>query len=247
MMKPLKLFCFPYAGGSAYSYNDWNGWFHKSIQLIPIELSGRGSRFEDSLYDNFDEAVQDLYVQIKPHLDGTPFAFFGHSMGSLLSFELARLLIQNNDRTPELLFFSGCTAPHKVKREKLLHTLDDREFLEEIKKMEGTPSDFFQNDELMAFYLPILRNDFRIVEQYVYKEMDVRFPCSIMILHGSEEKGMEGVKEWGKFTCKRSSIHVFPGGHFFIHKEAQQVARRINNTLLSIISAKIQQGVNNYA
>ena len=88
-MKKIKLFCFPYAGGSAAAYNKWRQYLDKHIELRPVELAGRGRRIYDPLYQSIEEAVDDVYQLISPELAKGPYAFFGHSMGGIIAYELA--------------------------------------------------------------------------------------------------------------------------------------------------------------
>ena len=87
----LRLFCFPYAGGGAAVYRSWGGLLPREIQPCPVNLRGRGSRFTEAPLERLEAVTESLAEELAPHLD-VPFAFFGHSMGALIAFELTRLL-----------------------------------------------------------------------------------------------------------------------------------------------------------
>jgi len=112
-MKKIKLFCFPHAGGAASSFNYWKKYLDLAhIELCPLELPGRGRRFSEKLLHSMQEAVEDIHGLIKNDLDSSPYAFFGHSLGCLLAFELGHKALQSDQRNPLHIFFSGHTPPH---------------------------------------------------------------------------------------------------------------------------------------
>ena len=105
-MKRIRLFCLPYAGGSAMLYTRWKKFLHDSIELYPVELAGRGSRSKEPFYNSVNDAVDDIYNSIEETLDDTEFAFFGHSMGCVLVYELMYRIKELKNRIPIHAFFS---------------------------------------------------------------------------------------------------------------------------------------------
>ena len=232
--KKCKLFCFPYAGGSATIYNKWRQFIDKDIELYAVELAGRGKRVYDPLYNSIDEAVEDVYGIIKDELNGTPFGLFGHSLGGLVAFELAHKLRESCLPQPSCIFFSGRGAPHVPKREdkELYHKMCDEKFREEILDLGGTPKEFFEHPELLEVMLPMLKNDFRIAETYKSSEKIRAFDYDINVLIGKEEDvTAEQVHGWKEHTNKLCSTHYFAGGHFFINEETGRVVELINRTI----------------
>lgn len=116
-MHKITLFCFPYAGGSAVAYNKWKKYNNTNIEIIPIELAGRGKRFGEELYDKIEDAVDDVYEIVKSNING-PYGLFGHSMGSIIAYELARKINNSNLPNPEYIFVSGRKPPHIEENEK---------------------------------------------------------------------------------------------------------------------------------
>lgn len=110
-MGKLKLFCVPYAGGSSSIYLKWKPLLEWRIEIIPLELRGRGSRFDEPFYENFSDAIQDLYHAIRPQIENERYAFFGHSMGSLMIHDLIQKIEDNNLQSPEHVFFRA-VSPH---------------------------------------------------------------------------------------------------------------------------------------
>ncbi|MBJ8054124.1 thioesterase [Bacillus cereus] len=231
-MKKTKLFCFPHAGGSAFSYSKWKNYFNPHIEVVPIELAGRGYRIEESLYQSMEEAVNDVYNSIVKQLDNSPYILYGHSMGSLIAYELARKIQDSNNVLPEFLVLSGRNHPNS-KIKNIRHNLPDEQFKNEVIAMGGTSSKVFQSEELLEMFLPILRADFKIVETYIHdynmKACDVDF----LILNGKDDEftTYEEVKKWVQYTNKMCTFHSFEGQHFFLHETIEEIVSIITRKL----------------
>ncbi|MEH7753270.1 thioesterase domain-containing protein, partial [Bacillus toyonensis] len=178
-MRKTKLFCFPHAGGSAFSYAKWKNHFNPYIEVVPIELAGRGYRIEENLYQSMEEAVNDVYNNIVMQIDDSPYILFGHSMGSLIAYEVARKIQDSNNELPEFLVLSGRNHPNS-KIKNIRYNLPNEQFKREVIAMGGTPSGVLQSEELMEIFLPILRADFKIVETYIH-DNNIQ-PCDIDFL-----------------------------------------------------------------
>src|SRR2546421_132109 len=134
----LRLFCFPYAGGSSRLFYRWQEGLPASVEVVPVELPGRGMRLSQPPFANLRPMVQAIVEAIAPRLD-KPFAFFGHSMGALISLELARALRREHGREPVHLFVSGRRAPHLPETLPPMHDLPEAEFIEGLRGLNGTP------------------------------------------------------------------------------------------------------------
>ncbi len=235
-MGKIKLFCLPYAGGSANIYMEWKKYLHPLIELNAIELAGRGPRSEVPFYKSVDEAVSDIYNRIKDDLNNCRYVIFGHSMGSVLAYELAYKIKSLQHLPPLHLFFSGRHAPQIKKDKKNLHVLPDNEFMREVIELGGTPKELLENRELLEIFLPILRADFQIVETYNYIEKNEKLDCDITILWGKqeEETTISDISLWRGHTNKSCRIHLLNGGHFFINEFMQDVVSIINSEILSL-------------
>jgi medium-chain acyl-[acyl-carrier-protein] hydrolase len=232
-MQTIKLFCFPYAGGSAVIFNQWKRYLQPGIELVAIEYAGRGKRIDEALYKDLPDAIEDLFQLIKPQLGRSPYALFGHSLGGLVVYELAQKIRAHRLPAPMHIFFSGKRAPHIEKKdEKKYHLMDDDEFRKELIGLGGTPPDFFENHELVNVFLPILRNDFKLTEMDTCHGEIHPLDNSISVFLGrDEELTPEPYEEWKKHTKGICNIHYFDGNHFFLHKQAAQVAGLISQTL----------------
>jgi len=233
-MKKIKLFCFPYAGGSSVVYDKWKKHLSHSIELIPIEYPGRGRKFTAPLCENINEIVADAFDSVKNHLDGSSFSFLGHSMGALIAYELSHKLKQLNYVAPVHIFFSGRLAPHIMNPYKNLHVLNNMEFKEELLKLGGTPLDALENKDWLRIFLPIIRSDFKAVELYNYSKENSILDSEFTILYGEDDYLInDKIREWHQHTEKKCTFLKFSGGHFFITDNVTEIASIINNTLTS--------------
>lgn len=238
-MLKIKLYCLPYAGGSAAIYDRWRNFLDSQIELEPIELAGRGRRFNDSLYGSLDDAVDDIFNLIKNEIHHQPYALFGHSFGASLSYLLVRKIKLLKLPEPKHIFFSGKGAPHlKDIEHKKFYLMDDEEFAKELIALGGTPPEFFQHKELTDFMLPILRNDFKLADVSLCNGEITPFNFDITVFLGKEEFiNAEQIDGWKQYTSKMCTVHHFNGGHFFLHKEINQITNIINQVLKGNYSA----------
>src|SRR5262249_28939051 len=149
-------------------YRGWANSLPENVHVIPVELPGRGSRLKESPFVGLSDLVEALTEAIEPLLDG-PFAFFGHSMGAMIAFELARSVCQQLNSRPEILFASGRRAPQIPDATPPSYDLPDEEFLAELRRINGTPDDVLAHRELMGLLVPLLRADFQMVQTYQYR------------------------------------------------------------------------------
>jgi surfactin synthase thioesterase subunit len=238
-MSQVTFFCFPHAGASATTYYKWRQFIDASFEIYPLELAGRGKRFSENMYNSLEEAINDIYYQIKPLLT-SPFAFFGHSMGSLLAHELSCKIKQQDGLDPVHLFVSGRKAPQYTVSERKIHLLSDDEFKREIKKLNGTPEEIFQNQELFNLFLPILKADYKLIEEYKYPIRNYRLNCGITVLNGMEDDTKtEELMAWSELTNGESKIIDFKGGHFFIYDNLDSIAKLVNETITKSLNDNI--------
>ncbi|NET84374.1 MAG: thioesterase [Moorea sp. SIO1F2] len=225
----LRLFCFPYAGGAASSFRTWPDPLAPHIEVCPVELPGRGKRMREPLVTSLLPLIETLVPALLPYLD-IPFAFFGHSLGTLISFELARQLRRQEAPSPRHLFISGRRAPQVPARKPPLHNLPKSELIEALRKYNGTPEAVLANQELMELFLPILRADFGINETYTYtSESPLNCPISVFGGLQDTDANSDELAAWRDQTSSTFTVHMFPGGHFFINnnKECNQLLQLI--------------------
>lgn len=232
-MHKIRLFCIPHAGGSATSFISWKKLLNDAVDLHPIELRGHGKRNEEPLYKSISDAVNDLYAIISPLLDDLPYALLGHSMGSIIAYELGRKIQQNNRPEPIHMFFSGRYPPYLKECEIKIHTLNDEQFIREFVKLGGLSAEFLENEALMNYMTPILHADCEIVENYLIAQEIVQFKCDISILTGTYDHTCkkEELERWKECTQQKCTIYSFDEDHFFLHKQKNDVIKVILRVL----------------
>lgn len=215
---PWRLFCFPYAGGSARIYRDWGFLLSPRVEVCPVELPGHGRRMAETPLTQLDSLVQNLGELLLPLLD-RPFACFGHSLGGLIAFELARWLRSHQQPEPLHLWISAARAPQLPITDPPIHTLPKAQFMAELLRYNGTPAAVLENAELMELLLPSIRADFALLETYRYQPQPP-LACSMTALAGTQDPiiSFDEVIPWQIHTVGAFSLHVVPGDHFFIHQ-----------------------------
>jgi len=230
----LRMFCFPYAGGGTAIFRSWQDRLPSTVEVYPIELPGRGARWKEPPFLRLPPLVQSIAAAIIGILD-KPFVFFGHSMGGLLSYELAQYLRIHYGLEPAHLFISGCRAPHAFQDDKQTYMLPDSEFLERVRELNGTPSEILEDAELMTMVLPIIRADFAICDNYTYSPLPP-LSCPITTFGGTEdtEVSVDHLVAWQEHTKKRFVMHPLPGDHFFINSAQSFLLDKLSNELLGL-------------
>ncbi|MHC5594895.1 MAG: thioesterase II family protein [Nostoc sp.] len=227
----LRLFCFPYAGGSSAIFRTWPNNLPSNVEVCAVEYPGRGRQMKSEPLTRLEPLVEAIAPELISYLD-KPFAFFGHSMGGLVSFELTRLVRSQYSLTPFHLFISARRAPQVPFTKPLLHILSDPDLQSELRTLNGTPKAVLESMELMQMFLPILRADFAVLETYVYTQKQP-LECPITVFGGlqDQEVSHEELQGWREQTIAAFSLHEFNGDHFFIHSDQQLLFKLISQEL----------------
>ena len=222
-----RLFCFPHAGGAASTFREWPQRLPSTIELCAVQLPGRERRLSEEPFTRFDEIIPVVAAAIEPCLD-RPFAFFGHSLGGLIAFEVSRLLRGRGARQPIHLFVSGCNSADKLEHGVPINKLSDSDLLGQLRRYDGTPDDVLMDQELMELALPLLRADLTLAESYLYRAGEP-LNCPISVYGGESDSAttQEGLEEWKMHTTGLFTVTMFPGGHFFLHGARDRILNLI--------------------
>jgi medium-chain acyl-[acyl-carrier-protein] hydrolase len=217
----LRLFCLPFAGGGASAYRLWSAGLPSWIEVCPIQPPGREDRYREPPFTSLTALARLLARELAPYLD-KPFVIFGHSMGALVAFEIARALRQSQMPAPLALLPAAYPAPHLPLARAPIHHLPDADFIEEMRRMQGTPAAVLENRELMDFVLPILRADFQACDTYVCAP-ERPLDCPFVAYGGTDDGEVTepALEQWRAQTCAAFERRMFPGTHFFVqaHRE----------------------------
>jgi medium-chain acyl-[acyl-carrier-protein] hydrolase len=213
----LRLFCFPHAGTGASIFRTWSDGLPTDVEVCPVQFPGRGTRLAETPFTRLAPLVQAIAQALVPLLD-KPFAFFGHSLGALVGFELARQLRRQSGVQPVRLFISADRAPQIPHRDRPLHALTEGELLHELRRLNGIPGKVLEEAELMQIMLPILRADFAVYETYVYSA-ELPLNCPISTFGGLQDRRVSrgDIEAWRDQTSSSFSLRMFDGDHFFLN------------------------------
>jgi len=211
----FRLICFPHAGGGTATYAAW-GRYLPDVELWVARLPGRENRLHEEPYHHLPPLIRYLADALPANPD-RPVLFFGHSMGALISFELARELRRRDLPQPAHLFVSGRRAPHVPDIALSVLGLPAAEFVAHVGRLGGTPVEILQDPELCKLILPALRADFSVCDTYTYTD-EPPLTSGVTALGGREdtEEPPDVLASWREQTTGHFSRHVFPGDHFFV-------------------------------
>lgn len=217
---PMRLVYFPHAGGAANTSFQLSAALPPVAEVISVQYPGRHDRFSEPCVDSLNTLADEI-PQWLDALDDKPMAFFGHSMGAVLAFEIARR-IQADDPspaagpTPTHLFVSGRRAPTVV-REERVHLLDNKGLVADMRALQGTDDSVFDDPEVLGLVLPSVRADYRAIETHVY-EPGPPLTCPVTAVIGDSDPRVSraDAEAWRQQTTGEFRLLVFPGGHFYL-------------------------------
>jgi medium-chain acyl-[acyl-carrier-protein] hydrolase len=228
----MALVCFPYAGGNPYMFLDWRGRLGPQVEVIGIQLPGRGARLQERPYHSVTE-IADETVRALAALQGRPFVFYGHSLGALIAFEVTRRLRALGKREPSHLFVGGARPPHMGPILPHLHTLEQASFLDSVQaRYGGIPAAILREPELLDLFLPPLRADFAAYETYEYAWEDP-LTCPISAFAGVDDPLVTPVlmAEWSRHSSAGFDLSVLRGDHFFLGQSRDELVGMIRRKL----------------
>lgn len=230
-MERIKLFCIPHAGGSASIFYRWKDMLSENIEMIPIELAGRGRRCKESPYCSWESAVDDIYHQIKEKVGNTRYSIFGHSMGSWLALGVYKKIIEFSIAEPAQVFFSGNVPPHKKSSLYSVCMMSDEEFIQYILEKGDTPKEIFESTELRNMFLPVLRNDYKLIASFSFNIE--RCLCNnIHVMYGDKEKlDIASIHEWKYYANNSFDVCPINGGHMYIIENIEHTTQYINKVI----------------
>ncbi len=237
----VKLFCFPYAGASAMFYARWRRALPAWLDVRPVELPGRGARFGEPLHEHLAPLVEQLVTELRADVH-TPYAFFGHSLGALIAFEVTHAMRLLGLPQPKALFLSGASAPGHRDDERYTRLSTDADLIDELRRLGGTAAEVIHSPELMAMVLPVLRADFRLCSGYGPLDRPP-LECAVHVLGGDGDYMDEAaLQAWGSETLGAFSCTSFVGDHFFLQAREAQVLDHLCTRLARLRHAERVHG-----
>ena len=227
----IDLICFPYAGSGASIFYSWANYLNPKINIYGFQAPGKEDRISEDLIEDLNTLVQNAVQELK-QLIQRPFVLFGHSLGSVLAFEITKKL-EAEQFAPQLLVLSGRPPPKFGLKMSPISHLADKELIEELHKLEGTDSRILENAELMELLLPIIRTDFRISESYK-GSADSKINSPLIAIGSKNDPWINEIEfnEWKDYSKNTTKIQFFPGGHFYLREHLDILSEFLNSQIL---------------
>lgn len=220
MSVQLTLYCLPCAGASAIMYLRWKKLLPSWVEVVPVELPGRGMRLSENPKDNYlalTELLSDEIALAAPKR----YALFGHSMGALLAYGVTQKLQRLHKEPPAALLVSGCAAPARQDSEYYHKIRTEAALIDDLNQQGGTPEEVFNSPELLAMTLDILRVDYQVCESFQYTPQ-TPLPIPIHCFGGKADAiGAESLSIWWQESSRTFTLDWFDGGHFFLRQESE--------------------------
>ena len=226
-----RLVCLPHAGGSASFFFPVSRALAPAVEVLAIQYPGRQTRHHEPGIETIGEFADHVFAVLRD-LDDRPLAFFGHSMGAIIAYEVALRMRDSGRPAPMRLFASGRRAPSRYRDERI-HTGTDAEVTAELRTLGGPHADLLADPEVLAMFLGAIRTDYRAVERYRH-DPDRLLDCPITVLTGDADPRVstDEARDWARHTTGPTDVEVFTGGHFYLIDHAARVidllARRLD-------------------
>ena len=230
-----RLLCFPYGGGGISVFNTWPRLLPQ-FEIWSVELPGRDSQIRLKPFVSFPPLIAELQEVLRPVLD-RPHFYFGHSLGALIAFELARAVFQSGDALTKGLIVSAHPAPHLPSFRKPLHQLSEPDLIQALRELNGTPKAVFQHAELLDLMLPLLRADFELHFNYEFRPQPP-LPVPIVAFAGTRDAEVmpEDMKAWKEHTTAAFEWHPVEGDHFFLSTAAERFLPALQRALARLLT-----------
>lgn len=234
----LRLFCFSYAGGGTAVFQRWRTQLAPQIEVCPVLTPGREGRFREDCIDDFDTMVSHIITAITPWLD-QPFAFYGHSMGSLLAHAITQQLRKKHLPKPLHLFVAAHRAPHLKYRFPSVQAASNDRVVAWLNRFQGIPEAILDNEDIMKIMLPRLRADLAVCESFQYRDTDV-LDCPITAFSATEDTIVTNadIADWHTHTRAEFELIEIEGPHLFIRDSHNPCLSIIQKRLLSNLLSK---------
>lgn len=225
----IKLITIPFAGDMGFSFMQWKEIFSDKVKLCNIVYPGRGGSLEEDYAKSWSELIDNVYKQILKEVSDDDYVIFGHSMGSIVLYEIYYKLIKNKCKMPKFIIFSGSDIP-KGEHENLSE-LDEEAFKEYFYDLGGFSSESLENEELLEYIFEVLREDVRLLDEYEYVLKDQKINCPVVVMNGKDDDLISTKEDWAKLTNKSCKYIEFSGGHFYLFKDNKLVVESIENMI----------------
>ena len=235
----IRLFCIPYAGGSASHYRSWSDGFPRTVDVRAVQFPGRQKRVDEPRFRRLQPAVEGIVAALGA-ID-RPYAFFGDCTGAFIALEVCRSLRRQGYPAPRHLFIACCRAPHLPLDRTLLHKLDDDALREELRQLGLVPGWLLDRDDYYRAFLPLLRDDFELAETYVHGDAEpFSFPITAFAGRADPVTSVDEVDAWRVHTSGRFTARILDGGHDLTKTHVVQIVDEVFRALQPEFESEIR-------
>ncbi|MCT9089947.1 alpha/beta fold hydrolase [Streptomyces sp. ASQP_92] len=230
----IRLICFPYAGGGPDIFRSWADGLDAGVELVAVRLPGRGPRLREAMYENWDSLLAETFDALSAAgLLDTPHAFYGHSFGGRLAYEMAHLTASAHPGATRHLFVSGSRSPNAPQARPYLHELPGERYLDAVRAMGGTPAEILDSPMMMRLFLPTMRADMRLAELWDDRHGAPGVDVPLTALYGRDDPvdGYAAMRDWKLYSSRACEVVELPGGHFFLDTHRDRLLETINARL----------------
>ena len=229
----LRLFCFHYLGGAASVFREWSDALPSDIEVCPVQLPGREARLKEQSFTEFVPLIETLGQVLEPYLD-KPFAFYGHSLGTLIGFELARLLRQQYGLSPIHLLVGGLQAPHVCISKLNTRSSYSEQMLNYLLDISEVPQSILDDQPLFEQFMHTFKADTQLLQSYIYSQ-EKALDCPISAFGGTDDPVVspEELAQWYRHTSSTFKLQMLPGQHMFLKSSRELLLEAISQELMA--------------
>lgn len=235
-MEKIKLFCIPHAGCSASCFINWEEKLSDQVEVVPVELAGRGVKIDIPMYQDIHEVLEDIFRSFD-FKEEDNFALYGHSSGAIIAYALACEMKKRYAKQPLHLFLSSICPPRYTNDEDMmLSQLTTCQLKQRLIDMGGMQEEEVDDFIFEKFFMPTMIGDMKILENYPYNSFSNDIDSDISILYGQFDDRVKNLSEWNAYTRGNCNLIEFEGGHFFQVDNEDEVLNYIENAMVRYLN-----------
>lgn len=215
----VDLFLLPFAGGTSLIYDNWK--FSKAVNVIALDYKGHGFRMRETLYKSFEEMIGDIHNQILQKRTCSSITIFGHSMGGLVAWDVARNFSEAENNLK--IIISACLPPHLFNEKLYSEMATDNWLFNFLIQYSRVDQDRIKSKFFQDKIYPTIRNDYHLISVHKHETINKTL-FDIACFYGEDDKLMpqNGMEQWRSYTTQRFLLRKFKGEHFYIEDETNR-------------------------
>ncbi len=228
----MRLFCFPFVGGSGSFFNGLAPYLRPDIEPVKLEYAGHMERRHEPFYKDFDELTADMYGQIKTQAGEGPYALFGYSLGALAAAEVTKMIQARGEMPLPVHVFLASHGPCFLGERVSAEGPDENETIKRwTVRFGGLPEKLINSPTFWRVYLPVYRADYELITSYDFGRLvyETRIPATVFF--SPSDIPRRDMEKWRRVFTGSCDILEYDGGHFFLREHEQEVADVINERL----------------